>query len=152
MLFEHDAEVELFEVYPFELFGVTTLHSLPHPPQLLLSLVVSLSQPSLTELLQLWNPGLHVSVQTRLLQLPPEAFGLPKHELLHEPQWFSSVAKFASQPSSVSLLQSAYPKEHASSHVPSLHVPPLVLGFPVQALLQVPQCSDEDKSASQPLS
>src|SRR4051794_15577519 len=79
-----------------------------HAPQLVVVLVVLISQPSCWKPLQSANPVLHLTmVQVRAAQ--PDVPLAAKHCLLHEPQLLTSESMWVSQPSAGWPLQSAHP-------------------------------------------
>jgi len=80
----------------------------PHAPQLLMSFVLLISQPSLALALQSNRPVSQTNPQDE-----PEQVGVALdtagHVLLHPPQWFTSLVVLISQPSLPLTLQSARP-------------------------------------------
>jgi hypothetical protein len=115
------------------------LHTLPQTPQLVGSLRVSTSQPSLSLLpLQSTNPESHAPLHT-----PPAQVGVVMWLLLQPtpqpPQWAASVAMFCSHPF-VRLFasQSAQPLAHAPLHTPPPHVG-VGTWLLLQAMLHPPQ-------------
>ena len=94
------------------------------------------------------------SVHVEMPQTPSLQAGVPRAEgqtRPHIPQWRTLTFVLVSHPSRAPLMQSALPVLQVMPHVPSslqMAVPP----FALQTLVQLPQVSAADKSASQPSS
>jgi len=109
----------------------------PHPPQLLVSLLVPTSQPSPGIPLQLAKPLL----QPEIVQVPDVQPGVPfgaAQVVPHPPQLFGSLVVAASQPSTTELLQSVNPALQEPI-VQVLDVQPAVPFAAVQMVPQLPQ-------------
>jgi hypothetical protein len=99
------------EAVPF-----TVLHAMPQPPQLLVSIVVSISQPSNAWPLQLANPALQlITSQVPVAQSAVE-FG-SAHAVLQPPQSVF-VLSAVSQPFCAFESQSAKPALHEMPQMP----------------------------------
>src|SRR4051812_29282832 len=83
--------------------------TVPHAPQLLLSVLRFVSQPLPPLLSQLPNPALHVPTPQIPLPQPGVPLATAPHTLAHAPQLFTSVRIAISQPSAADWLQSARP-------------------------------------------
>ena len=134
----------------------------PQEPQLRLSFLMLISQPSVRlSPLQSTNPA-----EQEPLQSPPEHAGrtlLLLHTIPHPPQFLGSAAISFSQPSeSLSKLQSAHPGTHAPVHPKPEHVrltmcaslqltahPPQLLGF-VRMLVSQPSVRRSPLQLSNP--
>ncbi len=97
------------------------VHTVPHAPQLELSVWVLISQPSGTRPLQLANPALHEATAHTLLEHAGVAFGVVQRAP-QAPQLLASVRMLISQPSAASALQSRKPARHVKPHVDAAHV------------------------------
>ena len=109
----------------------------PQPPQLLVELVVLISQPSASLLLlQSAKPAVHAPLQT-----PPVHCAvtlLVEQTVPQPPQLLVELAMLSSQPSaSLLLLQSAKPGLQAPLHTPPPHARVTLL--PEHAVPQLPQ-------------
>jgi hypothetical protein len=118
--------------------ALAKLHTVPHAPQLLISVVIFISQPSFWMLLQLKNPALHPPIsQTPAVQVD-DAFG--NTQLLPQPPQLNIlVRRLTSQPSPVMLLQLANPPVHELIvQTPPVHAA-VALGYGPQTFPHEPQ-------------
>ncbi len=125
-------------------------HIRPHIPQLLVSVVRLVSQPSPTLLLQSPNPGPHIA----MVHAPPTHAALPltdMHAFAQRPQLAALVRRSTSQPSAGLLLQSAKLGLQVNPHILIVHVA-VALGGLGQGFPQRPQLvTSVRRSVSQPL-
>jgi hypothetical protein len=87
-------------------------HTLPHAPQLLLSLSIFVVQPVIPP--QLAKPGAHTA------HVPPKQDSPVGHTLPHAPQLFASFWKLTHIP-----MQFVNPGMHGISHNPFVHTSPV---------------------------
>jgi hypothetical protein len=112
------------------------LQVVPHAPQLLGEVLVSVSQPFAAMPSQSANGAMQLLTAHVPFEHDTTACGR-LHAVLHAPQWLGSVLRLASHPSAALPSQSPKPDEHAMEHFP-----PLQLGVPfvpLQAMPHAPQ-------------
>src|SRR6516164_3669085 len=104
-------------------------HTCPQAPQLLTSVPILVSQPSLGLLVQCANPATQVGAQTPAAQVTIVVLAVP-HATLQPPQWLTLLLISVSQPSLALLVQCANPATQVGTQTPPVQVTIVVLAVP----------------------